>query len=151
MLRLSQDIGPLSIGAFGYTGKEQLPILLVNDVWMVGPDLSLNLNERFLLNVQYVYRNDSQVSDLGLNVQNDVKTYGGFVEMIYAPKGDMSNWYLTGLINNIDSDDDFLDYTSATLHAGYIIRRNVRLVGEYTHEFRGNVHGRVSAGFISAF
>jgi len=44
-----------------------------------------------------------------------------------------------------------LDYRSATLHAGYIIRRNVRLVTEYTRVFSGNPYGKLSGGFVSAF
>ena len=35
----------------------------------------------------------------------DVNTQGGFVEVIYAPKGDMSKWYMTGLLNLVDSAD----------------------------------------------
>ena len=57
---------------------------------------------------------------------------GAFAEVIYAPKGDMSKWYLTGLYNWVDSDYNELDYSSATLHAGYLLRRNMRVVGEFT-------------------
>jgi hypothetical protein len=39
----------------------------------------------------------------------------------------MSKWYLTGLVNWVESDYDPLDYASATLHAGYLLRRNMRL------------------------
>jgi hypothetical protein len=80
-----------------------------------------------------------------------IKTHGGFAEIIYSPKGDMSTWYLTGLLNWVESDLDLLDYRSATLHAGYLIRRNVKLVTEYTRVFSGNSYGKLSAGFVSAF
>ena len=63
------------------------------------------------------------------------KTSGAFAEVIYSPKGDMSKWYLTGLVNWVDSDMDDLDYSSATLHAGYLLRRNMRVVGEFTQQF----------------
>ena len=63
----------------------------------------------------------------------------------------MSKWYLTGLVNYVDSDLEDLDYTSATLHAGYLLRRNVRLVTEYTYLFTGSKYGKLSAGFSSAF
>ena len=59
--------------------------------------------------------------------QEDITTDGGFAEIIYSPKGDMSKWYLTGLLNIVESDADGLDYRSATLHAGYLLRRNVRI------------------------
>jgi hypothetical protein len=51
----------------------------------------------------------------------------------------------------VDSDLEDLDYTSATLHAGYLLRRNVRLVTEYTYLFTGSRYGKLSAGFSSAF
>jgi hypothetical protein len=153
MLRINQSAGPLNIGMFGYAGKEELLIGLtpeLNKIYMVGPDLSLNIDEKFILNLQYVIRNDTRTfTETG--ALDNVRTRGGFAEAIYSPKGDMSNWYLTGLMNFVESDDDVLDYTSATLHVGYLLRRNVRLVTEYTHQFSGTSYGRVSAGFVSAF
>ena len=32
----------------------------------------------------------------------------------------------------VESDYNALDYSSATLHAGYLLRRNMRVVGEFT-------------------
>jgi len=55
------------------------------------------------------------------------------------------------LLNWVESDLDYLDYRSATLHAGYLIRRNVRLVTEFTQVFSGQSYGKWSAGFVSAF
>jgi hypothetical protein len=159
MGKISQDIGKkLTIGLFGYSGKESLsdPAIIsadvTNKISMFGPDLTLNFDDKFVLNVQYVRRMDSEVfigSD-GTTL-DDVKTSGGFAEVIYSAKGDMSNWYLTGLVNIVSSDADGLDYRSATIHAGYLLRRNVRIVSEYTYKFSGASYGRVSAGFVSAF
>lgn len=153
MLRINQAVGPLSIGLFGYYGKEETIMALpdeINTINMVGPDLSFNYEDRFVVNLQYLIRTDSDVSSFQ-GVMRDVRTHGGFMELIYSPKGDMSTWYLTGLLNLIESDDDFLDYTSATLHGGYLIRRNVRFVTEYTHMLSGSKYGKVSAGFVAAF
>jgi len=156
MFRLDQSIGKsISIGFFGYTGKETLNDLtgsFTSEIRMYGPDIRISLDEKFIINAQYVRRTDSRVflESTGLTV-DDVLTNGGFAEVIYAPKGDMSKWYLTGLFNWVDSDLDELDYQSATLHAGYLLRRNLRIVGEYTHQFSGDSYGRVSAGFITAF
>ncbi|MCK7537331.1 MAG: hypothetical protein MZV63_43420 [Marinilabiliales bacterium] len=47
---------------------------------------------------------------------------GGFAEIIYAPKGDMSKWYMAGLVNLVNSQIDELDYQSATLHLGYLLQ-----------------------------
>jgi hypothetical protein len=159
MLRINQDVGKnLSIGIMGYTGKEDLadPAMVsgnvTNRINMVGPDLILNFSDKFVLNLQYIRRLDSEVF-IGTTgaIQEDITTDGGFAEVIYSPKGDMSKWYLTGLLNIVESDADGLDYRSATLHAGYLLRRNVRVVTEYSYKFSGASFGRVSAGFVSAF
>lgn len=158
MLRVSQSIGKyLSAGFFGYTGKELIQDVIgppvTSTIQMYGPDITLDLDEKFIVNFQWVRRTDSEVILPGFpsGIMTDVVTTGGFTEIIYSPRGDMSKWYLTGLLNWVESDYDPLDYTSATLHAGYLLRRNLRVVGEYTYQFSGYSHGKVSAGFITAF
>jgi len=103
--------------------------------------------------VQYARRTDSEVytGDEGALFMEDVLTHGGFAEFIFAPKGDMSNWYLTLLGNWIDSEMDELDYSSVSFSAGYLVRRNIRLVGEYTQQFANEDYGRASLGFVAAF
>lgn len=83
----------------------------------------------------------------------DVTTNGAMAEVIFSPRGDQSNWYLLGLLNYVESDYDPADYKSATFHAGYLLRRNVRLAAEYTLDFtRDNRNiNRFSLGFVSAF
>ena len=158
MFKIFQSIGDkITVGFFGYTGKEVvndgLPVVTTSEVRMFGPDITIDFEERVIINLQYIKRTDSRVFIGGMPAlyQSDVKTNGGFAEIIVSPRGDMSNWYLTGLFNWVESDYTPLDYTSATLHAGYMLRRNLRVVGEYTHQFSGVSHGRVSAGFITAF
>jgi hypothetical protein len=156
MFKIHQETGKkLSVGLFAYTGKEGLNDTIEtfnNKILMYGPDVSINFDDKFVLNVQYIIRTDSRVfdSDDRLNYR-DVKTQGGFAELIFSPKGDMSNWYLTGLFNWVDSDVNALDYTAATLHAGYLLRRNLRLVSEFTYQLSGTKYGRVNVGFVSAF
>ncbi len=156
LLKLTQDIGDYaSLGFFGYTGKEVLQNDagdFVSQVNMFGPDLVLDFNEKLAIGLQYLWRTDSQVFiDPEEPMMEDVSTQGGFVEVIWSPKGDMSTWYLTGLLNWVESDLDLLDYRSATLHAGYLLRRNVRLVTEFTQVFGTYNYGKLSAGFVSAF
>lgn len=156
MLRINQSIGKkITLGLFGYLGKEALPDAtgtFNSDIKMFGPDLTLNFDEKFMLNVQYVRRFDSEVFvESDSSMLADVMTEGAFAEVIYAPKGDMSKWYMTGLFNWVESGMSGLDYTSATLHAGYILRRNMRVVSEYTYVLSGKQHGKVSLGFVSAF
>jgi hypothetical protein len=159
MLRVNQSIGKkLSVGIMGYSGKELLtdPGMvfseMTNEIKMIGPDLSVNFDEKFILNFQYVFRNDSQVfPSYGGTPMTNINTRGGFAEIIYSPKGDNSKWYLAGIINEVNSNLGELDYTSATLHAGYLLRRNVRLVTEYTQVVKPESFGRVNVGFVTAF
>lgn len=153
MLRLSQDVGKsISFGVFGYLGKEDILVpnpIGINKIWMAGPDLTIDLDEKLIINLQYMIRNDRR--RINLSDWTDKMTHGGFAEVIYSPKGDMSKWYLTGLFNYIESDENDIDYTSGTLHAGYLLRRNVRLVSEFTWKFSGVQYGQVNAGFVAAF
>lgn len=157
MLRVNQDVGQfITVGFFGYTGREVVRDAIysdVSDIMMFGPDITLDFNERIMLNVQFVKRTDSRVFVPGFpsSMMEDVETLGAFAELIYSPKGDMSKWYLTGLINWVESDYDPLDYASATLHAGYLLRRNTRIVGEFTQQFRGPDYGKLNLGIITAF
>jgi len=159
MGKIAQNIGKnLRIGLFGYTGKEILsdPAFVLGDVTnnmtMFGPDLLLNFNDRFILSAQYIRRTDSKAfAGADGTLKDNLATDGGFAEIIYSPKGDMSTWYLTGLVNIINSQADELDYSAATLHAGYLLRRNVRIVSEYTYKFSAPTYGKISAGFVSAF
>lgn len=157
MLRINQSFGnSVSVGFFGYTGKEVIndnsPNPYVNEMKMYGPDVSIDIDGKLLINMQYLWRTDSDVYDDGGEVHmTDVKTRGGFAEVIYAPKGDMSKWYMTGLLNLVESQIDEFDYQSATLHFGYLMRRNVRLVAEGTYIFSGTPYAKASLGFVYAF
>ena len=119
---------------------------------MFGPDIKINFEDKFVVNLQYVKRTDSRVFiDTDMTLHDNINTQGGFAELIYSPKGDMSKWYLTGLYNWVDSDIEDLNYQAATFHAGYLLRRNFRVVSEYTYQFSGDSHGRLNLGFVSAF
>ncbi|MDT8394259.1 MAG: hypothetical protein RQ761_10460 [Bacteroidales bacterium] len=153
----SQSIGELfDLGLFGYFGKENISDAgdsLTNSVVFWGPNLTFNLDDRFVVNVQYARRTDSKVYLYGEApmFMKDALTHGGFVEFIFSPKGDLSNWYFSLLGNWIDSDLDNLDYQSATVHLGYLLRRNVRLVCEYTRQFAWEEYDKASIGFVAAF
>ncbi|HNR41534.1 MAG TPA: hypothetical protein PKL65_04825 [Bacteroidales bacterium] len=158
MLRISQSVGKsISIGLFGYAGREVIENFLLgqatSNIRMFGPDLTIDLDEKLIVNCQFVRRTDSRVYtvEFPYTEKKDVVTSGAFAEVIFAPKGDMSKWYLTGLFNWVDSDFDALDYTSATLHAGYLLRRNMRVVGEFTQVMSGKNFGKVNVGVITAF
>jgi hypothetical protein len=153
----SQALGKkIDVGLFGYFGKEALADsvnAMTNSVVFWGPNLTLNLDEKFIMNVQYARRTDSEVFIGGEEptFMEDVLTHGGFAEIIFSPKGDMSDWYLTLLGNWVDSGLDELDYSSVSFHAGYLVRRNIRLVGEYTRQFSNEPYGKASVGIVAAF
>jgi hypothetical protein len=157
MLRISQSIGKsISVGFFGYSGKEALSDNMTpytNMIKMYGPDVAIDIDQKLMINMQYVWRTDSEVfSSAEEETLTDVNTRGGFIEVIYAPKADMSKWYMLGLVNLVESQIDNLDYQSATLHFGYLLRRNVRVVAEGTYIFSGaDPYAKASAGFVSAF
>ena len=103
------------------------------------------------LNLQVVERRDKNPSFL-LGAP-EVETRGGFAELIYLPRGDDSPWYGAGLFNWVDSDQEDLDYMAATLHGGFMLRRNIRLVAEATYAFKSvdGKHPRFGVGIVTAF
>jgi hypothetical protein len=152
MLRVSQDVAKgFRLGAFGYLGKER-PEEIINSVWMAGGDITLSLKP-LELNVQYVERRDSNPYFSFIQPIEKIMTRGAFAELIYLPKGDDSRWYGAGLFNWADSDQSNLRYTAATLHYGYLLKRNIRLTAEATYVFRGPYenHLRVGTGLILGF
>lgn len=160
MGKISQDVGELAtIGIFGYAGKEDIihfnAANQTNKVFMWGPDLTLTPNDQWIINAQYLSRSDTFIypETTETTTMEDVTTNGAMAEVIFSPRGDQSNWYLLGLLNYVESDYDPADYKSATFHAGYLLRRNVRLAAEYTLDFtRDNRNiNRFSLGFVSAF
>ena len=149
MGRISQDVNEhLRIGGFGYLGKEEKSDV-VNDMWMIGPDATISL-EHLELNVQYVERRDKDPFFFGGSTAIEIKTRGAFAEVVYRPDGDNSNWYAVGLYNWVESNIGALDKKSASFHLGYLLARNIRLVGEYTQNFTDK-YGKFGVGFNSAF
>lgn len=156
MGKISQPIGKyLDLGFFGYSGKEiinEFPDIINNRINIFGPSINLDFNEKLMISIQYAKRIDSDVFNEDDNSSyQDVSTQGAFAEVIYNPKGDMSKWYFTGLLNWVDSDLDDLDYKSATLHTGFNARRNVRLFSEFSWIDAEEKYAKLSLGFMSAF
>jgi len=149
--RVSQGIGEsFRVGAFGYLGKEKGGNGRVNAVWLAGADATWT-SSRLELNLQYLERRDDNPSFL-LGAQ-EVATRGGLAELIYLPRGDDSPWYGAALFNWVDSDQESLRYTAATLHGGWLLRRNFRLVGEVTYAFQSSSgkYPRFGLGIVTAF
>jgi hypothetical protein len=158
--RISQDITDFfRIGVFALSGKEDMTNdaarLVTNSVLAYGPDATIGLGDMFELNLQYVLREDSElfVSSSDNDPIKDTKTNGAMAELIFTPDGDKSEWYAAGIFNWIDSDIESLIYKTTTLHLGYLVNRNIRLVGEATYNFSdaNNTFPFFSIGFVTAF
>ena len=150
---ISQDLGEhFRIGVSGYYGNELIEnpdtqLTSKNELWMAGVDASASAGP-LELNLQYVERRDK--NPYALSSPQDINTRGGFAEMIYRPDGDESKWYGVLLYNKVDSDNQEIKWESLAFHLGYLVRRNIRIVGEYSY----NIHekfGRIGVGFITAF
>ncbi len=151
MARVSQDLGAsLRVGAFGYLGKERGPTGQVNELWLAGADATVALG-KLELNLQYVERRDDNPSFLFQAAE--VATRGAFAELVYLPRGDDSPWYGAGIFNWIDSDREDLRYAAASLHGGWMLRRNFRLVAEATYAFKSDKgeYPRFGVGLVTAF
>lgn len=152
--RISQDAGEhFRIGALGYWGKEaQISpgenFNETNELWMLGGDATIGF-EPFELNLQYVERKDGNPY-FYFTDKKVVKTRGAFGELIYRPEGDESNWYAVGLFNWIESDQTDLNLKQLGIHFGYLFRRNIRLVAEYSQNFT-NKFSTIGLGFVTAF
>lgn len=174
MARLSQDLGPLRVGAFGYWGRERSAGVL-DEVSVWGLDGTVGFARgRAELNAQYLKRRDGNPFFLGSCAVGDprcdfdaadpleAEAEGFMGELIFAPRGAMGQWHLYGLYNLVWSDrpvfnvrlgepDDFLErYETAGVGASYLLARNFRLVGEVTRdlEFERN---RLVLGMVAGF
>ena len=89
MLRINQAIGKnVSAGFFAYSGRELLSdpgsvfVSITDNIKMYGPDLVIDIDEKLILNMQYVWRTDSKVfHESGGEPVEDVNTSGGFAEI----------------------------------------------------------------------
>jgi len=161
--RVSQDIGDhVRLGAVAYYGKEDLvnsdAIVrseITNEALFLGSDATITLDDKLEFNLQYLFRQDSRVyaNRFSNSPLTDVFTHALLGEVIFSPQGDESDWYAVALYNYVESGYNPADYHSATLHMGYLLRRNVRLGLEYTQVFTDpdDPYGRLSLGFTSAF
>ncbi len=152
--RISQGVSEqFRLGVLGYYGNEVISNSLElqeekNEIWMAGADATIDVSP-VELNVQYIFRNDNNPYAL-MTGSTEVKTQGGFAELIVRPEGDNSMYYGAAVFNYIDSDDDALDIKSAGISLGHLLRRNIRAVVEYDYNFTDEF-GSISLGFVTAF
>jgi hypothetical protein len=132
------------LGGMVYLGRQEGQIgagpLVTNDLFMIGADATVSL-PLLEINFQYIHRADDNPTFTP--DENEADTNGGFIEAIYRFPGE--RWYALGLWNYIYTSCDgcglpLLDvglggprgnrYHTLSGGAGYLVRRNVRLLGE---------------------
>jgi len=151
-LRLSQQVGPLRLGGFGYFGKniDQSWVRKVeNELYYLGADGTLDIGEYLQINGQILYRKDDNPY-FKVTSPFEVETGGGLVEVIWAVNGEMGRPFVTFLYNNVDSELNWLDYRTETLSFSYLLRRNLRLLAEATFN-EEEESWRLVTGMVSAF
>ena len=173
-LRLSQDAGPLRIGAFGYWGRETAAGAR-NTVRVFGPDATFAVSDKAELNVQLLRRKDDDpffgtctpASPCAGTFTAPFSTTvdAAFAELILSPRGPLSRHYFTFLANYMDSDrpvislrlgeqntgPGYLDrYLTTGLGAHYVLRRNVRMMTEAHWDYERE-QARLVGGFNLAY
>lgn len=152
LFRLSQQIKFLRVGAFTYlcnSIKYESGDPVENQHYYWGVDGTIDYRDLFQINVQYLEREDENPY-YSLNNPTKRKTKGGFVEAVWSVHGEMGRSFVTALYNYVDSDIDYLDYTSGTINYSYLLRRNVRLLGEVTY-IDEDEELRLAGGLVAAF
>jgi len=176
LVRFSQELGPLRVGAFGYFGSERVentPSRI--SIW--GPDATLPLGNGGELNVQYYRRRDArpffdtcivrpQFCPLGGDEPLNTDVDAAFAEATFWPQGPAGRFFVSALYNRIAADAPILSlrlgeqgelppnlvskYQTAALGLHYMFRRNVRLMTEAGWDFERE-QGRLIAGTMVAF
>ncbi|HPC81805.1 MAG TPA: hypothetical protein P5234_01015 [Thermoanaerobaculaceae bacterium] len=150
-LRLARQFGPLRLGVFGYRGTTAGQHG-DNVTTYLGPDLVADLGERLQLNVQVLQRKDDNPF-FGLVPERDVKTRGGFAELLFFPRGQDGRWALSALYNNVRTDYRTLPdarYESLALTLNRLLARNVRVLAEAARDLERD-RTTFTLGVVAAF
>ena len=159
MFRLSQDIGPVRLGAFAYRGYER-EAGATNTISMWGPDATVPLGSFGEVNASFVRRMDRDPFFGTCSVGNpcpgnETVPFGttvnaGFAEAVFWPQGQSGRLFFTALYNWVDSDRPVVSlrlgeqnegagylskYSTAAGGVHYLYHRNVRMMGEVGWDF----------------
>lgn len=173
-LRLSQEFGPLRLGAFGYLGEEKANGVS-SRIRVLGPDGTLGLGDVGELNFQ-LYRRWDDDPFLGACTPASPCPGGetapfattvdaAMAELVLWPQGPTGRWFVTGLWNWIEADAPVVSlrvgeqetapgyltrYNTGGAGLHYLLRRNVRLMGEGGWDFERD-QARLITGVVLAF
>lgn len=160
-LRLSQELGPLRLGAFGYAGEE-VEDGVADRIRVWGPDATLAMGN-VEVNAQYLRRTDSNPLFDAAGTETEVDA--AFAELVWAPRGPGGRLFFTGLWNWVDADQPLVSlrvgeqetedgylrrYHTLSGGAHWLLARNLRLMGETTWDFERE-SARFTTGVIAAW
>lgn len=148
-LHLSGDLGPVSIGAYGFVGTELDDALARNRTVILGPQVGVAIRDLLDVSAVWLERRDSNAGFLAGGYE-ETRTRGGFVEVVGYPQGHDGRWVVSALYNLVDSDDPEADRDSAGLAVTWLLRRNVRIVAEGDWDLEEEGWG-ASLGTVAAF
>ena len=148
-LRVVRGFGPVRVGLLGYWGKTEAESGQANATTYFGPDLVVELGEKWQLSLEYLERRDDDPYFAGWTGDTYV-TSGGFAELHYFPQGQDGRWVVSALYNKVDSDAVDTRYESVALTLNRLLARNVRLMLEGARDLEHD-QTRLSLGFIAAF
>jgi len=148
-LRVSRMVEPVRLGFFAYLGKEKRESGMVNRTTYFGPDLVIDIGDRFQLSLEYLVRHDDDPFFAG-NTGSKYATKGGFAELHFFPQGADGRWIVTALYNKVISDDKEAEIETMSLTLNHLIARNVRLLAEAGRDLQ-HKNTRLTIGFITAF
>jgi len=173
-LRLSQDVGPVRLGLFGYRGTEDANGVR-NTIKIWGPDATVPLGRFGELNAQYLRRTDrdpfygscspATPCPGGATLPFETTVDGVLAEALLWPRGQGDRLFFTAAYNRLKADKPVIalrlgeasespgylsEYHTVTGGVHYLLRRNVRLMAEVGWDFRRE-QARLLAGSVMAF
>jgi len=149
-LRVVRQFGPVRAGIFGYLGEAGRADV-TNRITYIGPDLVVDLGEKWQLNLEFLERRDDNpyLAPPG-DLAEETVTRGGFAELHFFPQGQDGRWAISALYNKIESDDQWTPLENASITVSYLIARNLRLMGEVMHDLDAD-NDRLTLGLVTAF
>lgn len=173
-LRISQALGPLRLGVFGYFGRERADGTR-SGIRVFGPDATIQLGSAGELNLQFLRRRDGDPFFGTCSVETPcpggatapfaTTVDAAMAELVWWPSGELGRWFMTGLVNWIDADAPVVSlrlgeedsevgyltrYRTSSIGLNYLLKRNVRLLGEGGWDFDRD-QARLVTGFSVAF
>lgn len=159
--RLSQSLGPVRIGGFGYFDSQE-GSGITNETVIWGPDLTLGLGNMGEVNVELLRRTDSNPAFQVFAPGEHAKTDMGFVELVLWPQGQAGRLFWTALYNHIEAKNGTpftirmgeiapllkYDFLAGGVH--YLVARNLRFMTELGWDMHESA-GRLTLGLVTAF